>query len=155
MPIYPGFCLMQWNSNREEIGYSCFALNIKGGRVFSGIPMHKPIIYSLSSIGVNRWTNRVSDGAGLLLQPSWARREGGSGVQAAAVKSIESTLLQIEWGEWPVCALEIESHCETVSEALKSCFIISSLIKNGVGCTDGMVSASLCFCCSLLFPLTR
>lgn len=62
MPIYPGFCLMQCNSNREEIGYSCFAMNIKGGRAFPGIPIYKPIKCSVSAIGVNTQTNRMADG---------------------------------------------------------------------------------------------
>lgn len=52
---------MQRAGKTVEIGYSCFAMNIKGGRGFPGTSLHSPIKRSCSLILIkgrpmrNRW----------------------------------------------------------------------------------------------------
>lgn len=60
-----------------EIGYSCFAMNIKGGRGFPGISLHNPIKRCGCLILIGRETNEKQPGRGHCVVVEWRERWTG------------------------------------------------------------------------------
>lgn len=68
---------MQHAGKTSEIGHSCFAMNIKGGRGFPGISLHDPIKWSRCLILITSKTNGKQLGRGHCVLVEWGSAEWG------------------------------------------------------------------------------
>lgn len=83
---------------RLEIGYPCFALNIKGGRGFPGISLHNPIKRSGCLILIPRETNGKQLGRGHC--GGWGRLKGVTGCKSVGECRMRGRERDDCRGEW-------------------------------------------------------
>lgn len=163
---------MQHRGKTVEIGYSCFAMNIKGGRGFPGISLYNPIKRSGCLIRITTKTNEKQLGRGhCVVVGSRGVGLGGYWVQECGrmlrVRGRETWLSEgmnrvklndsfVRWG--------YRSNCAIVNKWVKR-WIIMSLIQTALQASsvlsDSVVIStgrahlvSFLFCCSFFFSLS-
>lgn len=123
---------MQHAGKTSEIGHSCFAMNIKGGRGFPGISLYNPIKWSQCLILITSKTNGKQLGRGHCVLVEWGSVEWGwlSAIvwENVRLREIERWLSRrknrVKVNEWFLHWRQ-RSHCVIVTEWVKSRFIIS------------------------------
>lgn len=168
---------MQHAGKTVEIGHSCFAMNIKGGRGFPWISLHNPMKWCGRLVLINRETNEKQMGV-RSLTVLWSGEEGavwgllGASVwENVGVRGIERWLSGrmngVEWMK-QLCITDRDP-AVSVTKRVKN-WIVMCLIQTALqcflsplhwqpGCIHGMSAACVCtahlsFLLFIFFPLS-